>query len=169
MQLKPDKNPQTGYLILEVLISIVILGLLVASVFPIVNFQLKRSKISGHDIEAASLLQEGMEVAYNVFVSAPNWETAYSGYAANLLYRPALSDNKWVLIPGEETNLNGLYKRKIQLVDICRETNGNIKENCASGDMADINSKKVITTVNWNENTGEKQLVAELLLVKLHE
>lgn len=168
MQPEFFKNNRRGYLIFEALIAIVILGIFAVSIFPVISFQLKRSKLSQHDIEAASLLQEGMEVAYNVFASA-DWDTAYSAYDPHLFYRPALNSGRWVLTDGVETNLNGLFKRQIQLENICRETDGDIKTACNVGDTEDPKSKKVTVTLTWQENAQNRKITADLLLVKLYE
>ena len=150
-------KPLAGYLILETLLATALLGLLITSIFPAVNFLLKRHKRSQFDTEASLLLQEGMEVSYNAFLY--DWHACSSGSCQVAVKAPS----QWILLPGMQTNIAGKFDRTIEILPVCRSVSGEIKE-CASPAEVDQNSRLVRVTVNWSQAT--KPVSASLLLIQ---
>ena len=72
------KHKRNGYILLEALVAIAVMGFLIISVLPSVGFLLQRSRGSVVNTDANLYLQEGMEVAYNVF--AADWDTPNGTY-----------------------------------------------------------------------------------------
>lgn len=149
-----------GYLILEILIGIVILGMLIAAVFPTLDFLLKRSRRSTSDSQAATLLQEALEASYHVFLV--DW-TAFSTLPNGEYQLAVKSDGTWDLVPGIATGIGAQFTRKITLSDVRRDANG---VQTPTG-TRDSESRKVSSVISWVESTGPKSITAELLLINL--
>lgn len=156
------RNLSSGYLILEALISIVILGVLVVSIFPTINFMLRRGRRSKYDAQASVLLQEGMEATYNIFTS--NWD-AYTPGDYDVI--PAFNGTSytWTLEPPTGIPHEARFTRIIKVEQVCRDGSGNVIE--VAGCPPDANSKKITTTITWDE-PGAQPISAKLLLVKLN-
>lgn len=150
-----------GYLILEALIGIAIIGLLTASVIPTISFLVKRTKQAKFDSQAGILLQQGMEVAYHVLISTPDW----SGYTSGV-YHPVVSGATWNLLPNSET-LETRFTRSVALSDVCRDMTHEAQIVDCPGGTVDAKSKKISVTVVWQEAGVTKNIDAQLLLYKL--
>jgi type II secretory pathway pseudopilin PulG len=150
-----------GYLILESLIALVVLGVIIASVIPTVNFMLRRTQRSKYDTQASLLLQEGMEVVYNIF--ATDWN-AYGPGSYKIVIDSSGSQPVWSLMHGTENNIAAKFMRKIEILPVNRDA--------STGDMGggppDGNSRMVKTTIQWQENGNPVEISAQLLLTNLN-
>jgi len=164
---------KSGFTLLEVVISLAVLSILVATFMPILGWLMTRSKATMYDTQAGLILQEGMEVSYNVMVGS--WDEDWSVYPEGK-YHPAIdvsaSPEKWVLLSGAQTGVQAKFDRQIEIKPVCRN-NGDgklIPGNCPpTAGTRDNNSKLLTTTVNWLENGRPKSISAELLVVNLGE
>jgi len=156
---------QAGFLILETLLAMVILTTVILSVFSMISFLQRRTLKSQFDSDATNLLQEGMEITYSSLLA--NWDKYSDG-----VYSPAFDEDndRWVLVDGEETDLNTRFTRSITLSKICRNTSDGTQVPvdtttglCLGGER-DENSRLVKTKIIWLENGSEKQVEAELLI-----
>lgn len=165
----------SGYLILETLVAVAILGMLLVSVYPIVNFLLKRSKRSEHEAQAQLVLQEGMEAAYNIISASGNWNTDYPD--GDIDYKIELDgSDKWSLATWDPADplIETRFTRKIRI--LCSNVNSNkialpacsLPAAVAAG--SDPNFRIVQTTVTWSDSGLPPQsLEADLLLVSKYE
>jgi type II secretory pathway pseudopilin PulG len=151
-----------GYFLIEALLSIVIFSVLVLSVFSMISFLQRRTTRSGFEEDAALLLQEGMEIAHSVLLA--NW----NGYPPATYFPVFDADaNSWVLMSGEETELQARYDRKIEVRKVCRDTtSGDILETSSPclGEI-DPRVREITTTIVWKENDQDRQLLARLLIL----
>jgi len=169
-----SKLTQHGFLILEAIIAIAILSMVLVTVLPSLNFFLKRARRSRNETQATLLLQEGQEVAYHVFASTTNWDL----YTIGTLYKPVLTgpvgSEMWELGAGEDTGLETLFNRKIEIKAVCRHPAtsaqpGEILDvpGCSeSHGLFDPTSRNLITTVSWDEGGTVQTLTAKLLVTK---
>ena len=163
------RNNQDGYLIIEALIAVVIFVLVGISLFSSISMFQIRSLKSKYDNEAALLVQEATEIAHTILQS--DW----GGYVDGEYYPVYDADNSdWILVPGEEENIQTRYKRNITLIEVCRNTVGgeqltDFEEtgNC-SGEI-DNNSRYVVTSVSWKEGELDKSISARLLVFRVPE
>jgi hypothetical protein len=157
---------QKGYLIVEVLISIVIFAMVVLSLFSSISFVFIRTEKSKYDSEAMGLVQEGIEVSYNVLLN--DW-TSY----ADGTYFPAINATKhqWLLLPGENEKIRAKYTRTVEVKSACREIgSGNILPVPVLGICPgeyDTKSKIIKSTVSWEESGEMKEASADLLIFNL--
>jgi len=143
--------------------AIVLFSMVVLTLFGMLSFLQRRTQVSTFEANAGILMQEGMEIAHNALIA--NW-----GSYPDDTYKPVFVevDKRWDLLPGEETEIQTRYSRKIKLSQVCRNTsNGEQIElsSCASlGGVIDKNSKLVITTIGWMEKGAPKELTASFLV-----
>ncbi len=154
---------KSGFLILETLISVVLLGIIVVSIFPTLNFMLMRVKRSSFDAQASQLLQEGTEISQNVLFSG--WDNYYTG----VTYHPVLNlaENIWELEPGPESGIEGKFDRSIELISVCRIPNNPsayTTGDCLNSYVLDPFSLVVRTTVSWPESGRIEKIQSNLLL-----
>lgn len=162
-------NNQKGFLILETLIAIVIFSLVAFSLFATISFLQIRTQKSRYDAEASILAQEGTEIAHNALFA--DW----GGYV-NGTYFPAFnaSEDDWILLPGEEADLQTRFTRYITISDVCRDTvtgeqiESYYDSGVCTGEIDD-NSKLISTTIQWQEDENEKSITARLLSFKVPE
>ncbi len=161
---------RVGFTIVESLVSMAVLGILVSTVFPTIGWLLTRARVLQHEGQAALILQESIEVPYNVFLE--QWSIAYSVFPDGDYY-PAVdvsgTSNKWTLLAGEQANVQTRFFRKITLTSVCRnrETGEIVNGACGGDSEIDPNSKQVSAVVSWTERSGQKDISASLLITRL--
>ena len=157
-----------GFLIIEALIALVMLGMIIVTVFPTVNFMLKRSRRTRYDAQASLLLQEGQEVAYHVFANSTNWDM----YTTGVSYKP-VHNGSWALIQGEDTLLETRFSRTIIIQPVCREKTSHRQAAVSECTLhptdyeIDGTSRIARTSVSWDDISGKQTLIADLLLIKI--
>ena len=101
-----------GALLLEVLVSIVMLGMVAGVFFPATANLVKKSYQLKHAVAAAAILQEGMEVAYNVFLT--QWSDWDEG-----VYHPAVivgaGGRHWTLVSGGGGDMADEFSRMVKV------------------------------------------------------
>lgn len=156
----PDRNKhaRSGYLLIEVLVALTILGVLVASAMPTIGFLLKRTRKARNDIQAQHVLQEGVEIAYAVLTN--DWSSVPPGtYVAAVDTTGTIPH--WTLFPGGDDTIQSSYTRVLEIREINRnETTGTIGPG-----PVDPNSRRINSSVSWTEGGKKKELSASLLVV----
>ncbi len=155
---------KSGYLIIEILISIVIFMTVVVAIFSNIATVMVRTKRSGLTFEAGLLLQEEIEATYNIFLR--DWTVYPDGE-----YYPAINTSlgEWTLLDGIENNVRTRYSRKVEIETVCRRPqshpdSGKIVD-CIAGEV-DLNSKLIRGVVEWVEKGENKKVETEILLVR---
>ena len=158
-----------GFFIFEILIAIVVLTMVTLSIATSINFLQLRSIRSKHGSQASILIQEATEIAYNALLL--DWVKYPDG-----VYHPAYdaTQDVWILLKGKEDNLQTRYQRKIELSQVCRDTNTgeNIGLNSETGSCSgkvDVNSRQIKTTILWQESGQVKTQDVSLLVFKMPE
>ncbi|QQS39037.1 prepilin-type N-terminal cleavage/methylation domain-containing protein [Candidatus Woesebacteria bacterium] len=162
-------NNIKGFLIIETLIAIVIFSLVGLSLYASIGMLEVKTQKSKYDSGASLLVQEGVEIAHNAIIG--DWD----GYSDGL-YHPAYDEDEdsWILVTGEENNLQARFTRSIKLISVCRhvDTGARIEDyelnNICSGEI-DVNSRIIETSVKWIESGNEKAVTARLLSYRVPE
>ena len=163
------KKRESGYLIVEILITIVIISLVFISVASMIRFLQVRTAKSDWDTEASVLLQHGMEAAHSALLN--DW----GGYNDGTYYPHFDPEGVWELKSGTQENLGTKFERKIEVNFVCRDTTDEGKviedvdskfdcESLHSGRIDDDYSRYLKGVVTWNE-AGEEKSVEAILLV----
>lgn len=131
-----------------------------------ISFLQRRTVRSSFESEATLLLQEGIEITHSVLLS--DWDQYADG-----TYFPVFDAdlNSWTLFPGEETELETRYGRKLVLTHVCRDAaNGNILVNTSTCfGVRDSLTRKVEATVSWKEKEADRAVSASLLILNTNE
>lgn len=160
---------QSGFTLVEILVSITMVVIFAMAVFPIISWLTVRSRQFQYSTQAGELLQEGMEATYNVMLSTSNW----GDFADGMVYHPAVDttggSDKWSLELNEEQNLETRFKRRITMSSICRNKDTGEVVDCIEGSIIDNSSRRVTVWVGWIENQADKHVQAQLFLTKIQK
>jgi len=107
------------------------------------------------------LVQNGIEIASDNLKN--NWDSVTPGNYKAVFEE---SENTWKLTPGEETDLDSKFTRKIAISSVCRDINGEITQNDPCDGTIDYDSKIVKVSVDWTNSIFGDPIVAELLVIK---
>jgi len=151
-----------GFTLMETVLAVAMLSILAIAIFPTLGLLIQKSTLLRYDTQAAAILQEGMEVVYNV--AAADWDTV----AVDQIYHPAVEagTGMWTLLPGEQT-VEAKYVRQITVSPVCRQGEEGRWEVCGEDGRVDARSKLIRGEVRWQERGNDRVINAELLIVKL--
>jgi len=155
-----------GFVLIEALISIVILSMIAFSVFPIVSFLVKKSGVSKYEGRASLVLQEGIEVSYNVLIS--DWER-YADGRYSIFVDETLTPVTWELVAtnSPDENIDTIFSRTINVRTICRNITTGVNVGlapCAGDSHEDRSTRLIESVVTWNEAGINKDIEASLLI-----
>ena len=154
----------SGFLIIEVLLAIVILSTITLSFYSIIRTTQIKTQKTDFESDMAVVAQNGMEISENNLRN--NWDMLPPGN-----YTPAFDsgNNEWLLIPtvNPETNIETRYTRTISILNVCRDSRtGQIIDQSPCRETEDDNSKIVRVTVGWVNPSFGKPLSTDLLVLK---
>jgi hypothetical protein len=163
---------KSGFTVVEVMLSITIMTMVAVAVFPIVGFLVSRGRNFVNENRAGFLLQEGMEVTYNVFLG--QWDESWLRYPEGI-YHPAVEvdsgQNEWILLTGLQNGLETRFSRQIEIFKVCRDSASGemVSFPCFGANVWDKKSRLVKTTVYWQEGGKVESVSSDLLLTELRE
>ncbi len=155
------KKNNSGFLLIEVLLAIVILSLIFVTLFTSLSFLTNRTDRAKFDAEAADLMQQAVEVTRAYMTS--NWESVDPG---NYKLVFDVVSNRYVPRTGDEPILKGRYTRSIYVSQVCRGAGG-VEEECVVGSSIDEKSKKIEVSLIWTEVGIQKEAKTSLLVYKV--
>jgi len=149
------KNKQ-GFLIIEVLLAIVILSMIFLTLFTVLSFTTNRTEKSKYDSQAASILQQGVELTRTTLLA--NWSASSAG-----TYYPQYDANadQWSLARGSEARLQGRFTRIIKVQNVCRSGADGSQVICGT---IDPRSKIINVVISWKEGSTDKTVESTLLV-----
>jgi prepilin-type N-terminal cleavage/methylation domain-containing protein len=153
-----------GVSIVEVLVAVVVLAVTASAVFPVMWWLINKSGGLRYEAEASTVLQQGMEAAYNVVIA--DWDAVQ----ASLTYYPSRvlegGGQRWVLVEGED-EVAARFTRGIAVEAVCRNASTGQVMECAAGGLLDLNSKMLTGTVTWQEKGVTRSVSAKLMVVNM--
>ena len=142
-----SKKTQNGFGIAEIVVAVAIIALSIFGLLTVASVSLKTLRNNTTNIQAAFLLEEGVE-AVKILRD--------SGWIANIVPLNA-GTNYYLTFNGvtwkaTTTNIfiDNFYERKFVLSNVNRNGNDDI---VASGTL-DLNTKKITVSVSWLSQTG---------------
>ena len=162
LQAQREKNK--GFGLLEVVISVGILGLVVFSLSQVVSTAYVLADKSGDRVEAGYIIQEGIEALH--VLRDTSWSSKISTLTPGTTYYLtfATSTNTYALTSTAQPVINGLYTRKIVMSNVNRDAQDNI----ASSGTNDTGTKKFRVTVDW-ANRGNYSESVDMYLTDLYQ
>jgi prepilin-type N-terminal cleavage/methylation domain-containing protein len=164
---KGGEKSHRAFTLIEVLVAMAVMLIVVATILPTVSWLISRSAYLKYDAQAGVLLQEGMEVAYNL--AAADWDNFTTSFPDGV-YHPAVDvttePNMWTLVFGPESGLEARFERQVSVSPVCRDgaTGGIVAGECGSGSVWDSASKLLTVSIKWQENQSDKEINSTLLV-----
>jgi type II secretory pathway pseudopilin PulG len=157
---------KNGFTLLESVIALAFLIIIVTTMLPILSWLISRTKASAYEAAASLVLQETMEVSYNVMSVWPEYPDGTFHPAINV----AVSPETWILLSGEQDNVEAKFTRWVEVLPVCRDqvTGERVMTECNNtSENRDSDSKLLKGVVEWQEQGRDKSIAAELLVVNM--
>lgn len=151
--LKSKKIFQQGFGLIEITISIAILGVAIFSMFQLAAFSLKYMERIEVKTKAYYLGQEAIEAVR--FLRDTGWTTNIKNIPLNTNFYPEILQGKWVLSASDPGVIDNLYTRYVFFNAVYRDANDNI---AAVGNL-DQNTKKITVKVTWQDEAQNQEAV----------
>ena len=145
-KIKKINTKKKGSLLLELLISMSLLGIIIFAGADAVYLSMKSSQASRERDVGTTLANESLEAVRAV--SEEKWQNIY-GLEKETHYYATLSEGKWILLRGEETvNFNRKnYTRYVMISDVSRDADTRKIEDTYNSTNDDPSTQKVSVTV----------------------
>jgi len=157
MNLKSIFKNESGSILLEAFIAIMVIGISFAFLLDLGALSVKVSTSIQKSTQANFLLREGMEITRS-FRDGTTWATNGLGSvsigSANPYYfllDTSVNPNKWSLTSGTETV--GIFTRKVIFEKVSRDPATSNIQGTYNPSYDDQNTRKVTVTVSWPEKT----------------
>ena len=148
---------------IEVIVGMGVAAMLITTIQMMMLQSQKISKATSFEIVAAMYAREGIEVAKDLEVT--DWSAFYDtcslGTSPDL--HPEIVSDAWALASDGEL-LNGTYTRSIVIEPVFRDTSSFPNEIVATGGVCDDDTKRVVTTVTWNNGAQDRSIELETLV-----
>lgn len=141
-----------GLALIEIVVVVAIIGLTVFSLYELVVLSRATTSRELHRVQALSLAQEGLEATRTI--RDQGWSSTIANLTSGATYYVTLSGSTWQLTSTNPGPINGLFTRMLVFADVTRDNSGNIS---GSGSL-DENTRKVTTTVTWEERGNNRSL-----------
>lgn len=150
-------NKQSGQLLLEILIVVVVMAAITALGAELVLVGQKSNKLTGDKDTALKLVEEVSEAVRGI--ATENWQFVYrppdgagdpiTGKGSGNLYHAIQSSGKWVLTTGNEVvTINGVdYTKSLYIENVNRDSSKNI---VLTGGADDPGTQKIVVSVSWS-------------------
>lgn len=133
------KKPQSGQLLVEILIAISLAAVLLPTLIGSVIISVQGKAQEQNRTQAVLLQKEAEDAVRNIR------DSGWTNLPANGTYHPVVSGGAWSLSPNSES-ING-FTRQVVLASTSRDSDGNI---VTSGGTVDPSTRTVIVTVSWS-------------------
>jgi len=145
-------NSKRGFGLIEILVVSAIIAIGFLAIISFLVFSRGVTFQSGRNAKATALAEEGIEAVRKI--RAEGWTTNIAPLTTSATYYPVLVSSSWTLSASNPGLIDNLYARTVILEAVYRDGNDDI---AASGAL-DPNSKKLIVTVSWTENSQSKSV-----------
>jgi len=143
-----NKPNNQGMSLIEILIVIFIVSVTLSSVLGLTSFSLRAVSFTKQSYRANTIAQQLLEQVRNLR-DETNWDADGLGTLIidiDYYIIKTSGPEKWQMVQGTET-IDG-FTRKVVFNQVGRDGSDNIVE---SGGATDLNTKKIIATVSWEE------------------
>lgn len=140
-------NKQSGQLLLEILIAVVVIVAIAGLGAQLVLVGERSNEITGDKDTALKLVEETFEAIRGI--ATENWISVYGvNKGSGNLYHPEQPSGKWVLVSASQVvTINGIgYTRSLYIENVNRDASKNI---VLTGGTDDPSTQKVVVSVSW--------------------
>jgi len=165
--MKSEKNKK-GFSLLGAITGVTIAAIILLAFTTLITNAISFNSANGQRLQATLYLQELIEVAKDLEQSpeiSGDWNQHIT-YCINKVCQPIIVSNAteswWELTDGEET-LDDTYTRSLTIENVYRKNANNEITSfpCTDPCAIDLNTKKVIAQIDWNDRFGQAPLELE--------
>ena len=144
-----------GFGLLEIVIASTILSTGIFGIFSVAVLSNRLNSQSLEKMRANFLAEEGLEVTR--FLRDESWLDNLSNLIHGNTYYISFNEagSLWTIGSEIVSNIDSLFERKIFVEKVYRDSNDNI---VLSGGAEDLNSRKIIIEISWQENNATTTL-----------
>lgn len=142
------RNNTKGFGLLEIVVAISIVSFSLFSVMSAVILALRVSEGSGKNVQAAYLLEEGVEALR--ILRDTSWQNKIANLAAGVNYYFVFGNGAWQATTSAPALIDQIFERKFVLENVYRNGDDDIAQ---SGSL-DNGTKKAAITVSWRTQQG---------------
>lgn len=142
MNYHADKN---GFGMLEIIVGAAIISISMFGLAAVSGAAFKAADNTTRGIQAAFLLEEGMEAVR--FLRDSGWNADVAPLSADVPYYLSFSGGEWKATSSPIFEIDGIFKRTFVLGNVYRDTEDDI---VLSGGTLDPNTKKITFSVSWS-------------------
>lgn len=136
---------KNGFGMLEIVIGAALISVSLFGVVAVSSASLKATENATHSIQAAFLLEEGMEVMR--FLRDSGWNTYIAPLNTATPYYLNFSAGAWTTTSSQVLDIDGIFERTFVINDVYRNIDDDI---VTSGGTIDPNTKKITFSVSWS-------------------
>lgn len=140
------KKLSKGFSVIEVVIGAAILLVTVSGASLAFQSIVRSAILSGHVVQAAFLLEEGVEVVK--VIRGAGWDSI-ANLSVNTPYTLVYNSGVWST-QSNRVFISGLFDRTVTISNVYRDSNDNI----ASSGTLDSDTKKITVDVSWRERNA---------------
>ncbi len=145
---------------IEALIGISVASVILVAFTTLNVHNIKISRANTNELRASMYLQEMIEAAKDLEQS--DWEAIVnSSCFSPLICHPEIQGGNWVFVSGSESLDDDVFVRSLSIEDVHRNQLIFPNEIVSIGGEVDPNTKKIITTITWNNSFQSKTLLLE--------
>lgn len=152
-----------GFGIIEIAVVAGIVSVVFLGMFQLAIVANRPVAGSARETEATYLAEEGIEAVR--VLRNEGWDSHITTISNTTNYYPTISANRWTLNTIDPGAINGTYTRVIVLSAVYRDTDDNI----SSTGTLDANTRKVTSTVTWNEHGIIRSVVLETYITNFFD
>lgn len=135
---------KNGFGMLEIVIGAALISVSLFGVVAVSGASLKATENATRNIQAAFLLEEGMEVMR--FLRDSGWDANIAPLNTGVYYYLNFSAGIWATTSSQVLDIDGIFERTFIISDVYRNVDDDI---VTSGGTIDPNTKKITFSVSW--------------------
>jgi prepilin-type N-terminal cleavage/methylation domain-containing protein len=159
-----QKSNNRGFSLIEVVVSIAVLGIALLSITQLSQIFLRAERLASQRGEAAFFLQEGAEAVR--FLRDRSWHDFIDPIPADTPYFLIFSGGTYALTAAEPALLDGVFRRTITVSDARRDADDDI---VSSGGTLTTSTKKISIAVSWRRGQATTTETLEFFIADIFD
>lgn len=157
------RNKQQGVGVVEIVVVSGIASLVFAGILQLVVLTNRPVEAGIRKAEATYLAEEGIEAVKAL--RNEGWSTNITSLSNGTTYYPTIVSSAWTLSTTDPGIINNIYARTVVLEAVYRDGNDDI----ASSGTLDPKTRKITSTVTWNEHGATESVVLETYITNFRD